>query len=699
MLIDNKQDTLQGNAARQDFSIEMNAVVMDMLYAKVYTDPILATMREISTNAIDACVDAGLPIKYEVNLPTLLNSIFSVRDYGTGLTEEQVKGIYSTMGASSKRDSNAYNGVFGIGKLAPLAYTDSFTVNSFISNTKYSYLISTDAGIPQVITLGNEPTTEPNGLEISVVVKGSDQNTFNKKAADLYRFFDHKPILNQPINYPTVKVDIKGNDWYIEDTNYSNRYHEKLIVIMGNVAYVVPREEFSGTEVQYIARTSLRLHVPIGEVSITPGRESLSMDDKTIKYLTARMLKVSDEAASDFHKNIASLPTAWARAVKYNNSIGSLPYNIQQAVKPKLSDHEKQYFKVTSNYNSTICLADIQPLTPDLTFEHWAQHRVTGKAFTGAYRLPIEDKLHIMIADIRTNVRDAIEAYRATLTGRVDIIVIKFAAWDKDNIPAKTKQAIKFITEMGSPAYVKASDYYTRVAIVKGASTVRTATNFNPIVFDLNYNRTTFRARRGPSLSKYTCTKFYYVEMSALTLTGMPEDTLSVYLRFAKLYKEQNPKNPENFEIVGVPKNGMANIANDPRFVPLEGSMQHLVKYVKMEDTSKSSEVLSGLNSSAHILAELLKEDIPKPLAAFLTAIVDFDKKYPCYNTGIDTSDITKTFKCSTVEPDTKHDYAWLAKEYPLFPALMGCRYTMKSPMISRYLRLEEQNKGLPNGI
>ena len=95
------------------FSIETNASMFKMLTSKVYNDPLLAVMREWSTNAIDACKDAKLAVNYDVHLPTNSDMSFSVRDYGTGLPKEQITTLFCTMGASTKRDSNEFNGAFG----------------------------------------------------------------------------------------------------------------------------------------------------------------------------------------------------------------------------------------------------------------------------------------------------------------------------------------------------------------------------------------------------------------------------------------------------------------------------------------------------------------------------------------------------------------------------------------------------------
>lgn len=96
-----------------DFSIEMNASMFQMLTKNVYNNVILAPIREWSTNAIDACLEANLPINFDVQLPTIQDPTFAVRDYGTGLPEDDIIGLFTILGASTKRSSNRYNGTFG----------------------------------------------------------------------------------------------------------------------------------------------------------------------------------------------------------------------------------------------------------------------------------------------------------------------------------------------------------------------------------------------------------------------------------------------------------------------------------------------------------------------------------------------------------------------------------------------------------
>lgn len=266
-----------------DFSIEMNASMFSMLTKNVYNNVILAPIREWSTNAIDACISAGITPHFDVQLPTASDPTFAVRDYGTGLPEQDLIGLFTVLGASTKRNSNEYNGTFGIGRLSALAYSTSFTVESYYQGTHYAYLISIKDGKPVYLKLSETPSSSPNGLRLSLAVQAHDINTFIKEATYLYQFFDVKPTTNIPLVYPEILLE--GETWAITSGSFSAR------LVMGNVPYAVSA---------YGLPSGTYLKAPIGSVSITPGRESLTMDAKTEKFLSQLM----DTARADMNATI-----------------------------------------------------------------------------------------------------------------------------------------------------------------------------------------------------------------------------------------------------------------------------------------------------------------------------------------------------------------------------------------------------------
>ena len=102
------------------------------MYIRMYQDPEMATLREIATNARDSNIAAGkskVPIK--ITLPTRMEPVLTIEDFGVGLNMDDFRKVYSKYGASTKRNSNRVTGSLGIGCKAPLAYSAAFTVEGY----------------------------------------------------------------------------------------------------------------------------------------------------------------------------------------------------------------------------------------------------------------------------------------------------------------------------------------------------------------------------------------------------------------------------------------------------------------------------------------------------------------------------------------------------------------------------------------
>ena len=80
-----------------EFRIRNSAKAFNILSSGLYANKIRAIIRELSCNAVDSHVAAGKAgVPFEVHLPNSLDPFFSIRDFGTGLTHEQVTNIYTT---------------------------------------------------------------------------------------------------------------------------------------------------------------------------------------------------------------------------------------------------------------------------------------------------------------------------------------------------------------------------------------------------------------------------------------------------------------------------------------------------------------------------------------------------------------------------------------------------------------------------
>ena len=93
----------------------------------LYNDPQLAVIREYYTNGLDSHVEAGQTKPVDVYLPTRDNPMYVVRDYGIGMSVDDIKTIYSKYGASTKRGTNTQVGAYGLGCKSALTDAEQFT--------------------------------------------------------------------------------------------------------------------------------------------------------------------------------------------------------------------------------------------------------------------------------------------------------------------------------------------------------------------------------------------------------------------------------------------------------------------------------------------------------------------------------------------------------------------------------------------
>lgn len=119
---------------------------MTILRDNIYTDKILAVLREYSSNAWDAHRMVGrgdLPI--QITLPDNDSPSLVIRDFGPGMSPREVFCIYTQYGESTKRGTDDAVGMMGIGSKSAFAYSDSFTVTSWNGGMRRVYIAVLDA--------------------------------------------------------------------------------------------------------------------------------------------------------------------------------------------------------------------------------------------------------------------------------------------------------------------------------------------------------------------------------------------------------------------------------------------------------------------------------------------------------------------------------------------------------------------------
>jgi hypothetical protein len=333
---------VHGNFKTSEFKTGDTAFIVDMFADKVYSHKERAVIREMACNAHDSHIMAGTEdVPFDVHIPTRLEPYFSLRDYGTGLSDEEVRDHYAGIGISTKRDNQNVIGCYGIGTLSPYSLADSFTVKSYKNGVCRTYsCYRNDQRVPVVSLLTECETDEPNGIEVNVSVEGKVYE-FGVEAVYVFKFWEGTlPNINDKYVVEQCEDARKGYAFEGDDYGLKNTWGD-VFAIMGNIAYTIPRDldEF---------RCEGYLKFELGELSFDTGRENLAMDTKTKEALKAKFAAVKEALTADAIAQIEALPTAWDQAVLANElNKGDLGRKIKadlQEYAPDGTTEEMTYF-------------------------------------------------------------------------------------------------------------------------------------------------------------------------------------------------------------------------------------------------------------------------------------------------------------------------------------------------------------------
>lgn len=327
-------------------SIAVTPEMLALLSSKIYSDKISAFIRELSTNAYDAMVEAGTieDKTFKVTLPTILNPIFSIRDFGTGLSKEAMYSNFKDYGNGTKASSNMYNGAFGIGSKSPMAYVNDFTIVSYYGGVKTVYIYGKNSvGIPVLSEVHSEASDEHPGLEITLAIQPADIDSVISKAQRIYTFFAKKPECNLTLVYEDLSsytsFNLKVLDW---DVKVYLSKDSKLRVSMANVCYVLPHD--SNEVFNQLRNSGLLLEVPTGCLSITPSRETLEASSETIKFFTEFNNVFKDTIIS----SIDPTKDTFHKLLEYNEIVDSLKGCRLGNQKVKIDNFEFSFYSYPS---------------------------------------------------------------------------------------------------------------------------------------------------------------------------------------------------------------------------------------------------------------------------------------------------------------------------------------------------------------
>ena len=330
MIINNKIDNepvLSNVGQVGEFRIRNSAKAFNILSSGLYANKIRAIVREYSCNAIDSHTEANkLDTPFDVHLPNTLEPWFAVRDYGVGLDEKQVRDIFTTYFESTKNNTDELIGGLGLGSKSAFSYTDNFTIVAVKGGVKRVFTaFINEHGVPSIAPMGEEATTEPNGVEIRFAVEDSyDFRKFQEEARHVYKHFKLRPVVSGGIGeFTFIDPSYEDRD-IIPGVHANERGYGYSYAIMGNIEYPldVPANMDLGG-VGHLLRCGLTIEFAIGELDIQASREGLSYIPETVAAIKAKLEAVNSVLADRVAEEVANVKNKWEKAYILEKKLNS----------------------------------------------------------------------------------------------------------------------------------------------------------------------------------------------------------------------------------------------------------------------------------------------------------------------------------------------------------------------------------------
>ncbi len=645
-IVTNNTVVNSSNLTARAFTLHQRNItkIINIVENDIYSDKILAVIREYSCNAYDANVEAGkknTPII--VYLPSKFSPEFKIRDHGLGMTEEEIYDTYTSYGESTKDNSDDFIGQLGVGSKSGFAYGDNFVVTSWKNGIKTVYNAVKGDGIRDMVKLYSEPSDEPSGVEVSVPVKQGDDLAFKTKSINFFRFWKVQPkiigISDDELKDSDIKPIIDGGDWKIISgnlNNYRSSYssNRESLAIMGNIAYPIEWNLVTETLqkndklnsrirsiLNFITHNHSIITFNIGELQMAPSREALQYTDKTINSIIKKLTKICSEIENIVLAQLSDATTLWQYKCNINRMFrrylgGYYSSGYNTGTDLDSLNNLNEIYKLIENrmaFNGKACkdgnyaefnnwdrnLGKINPrdnryyddknpleFAPIVNKYHNKNDRLKeescGRTYA-SYRLSAEPNNHFIIIDTdrRTYVKQAIKWYiQENKVG--NLYGLTFA---DDSV----KQQFLNEIDISGATIVKLSevfeDYKPLIKKMPRSTTTLEDNSVRCGVVDLNYSFYYYRRDTVNNLWNYRTecnlkNGGYYVDYSNNGCVTINGEKISISRFFSKVFELQS-SGLVNFKSIGVVHGFGKQIMNGKKFARNKKNMTDFVKYVE----------------------------------------------------------------------------------------------------------------------
>jgi hypothetical protein len=259
----------------------------ELLSSRLYSNKEGSIVREITSNCFDAHTAAGkLDEPVFIKLYREESQYFlSFKDVGPGMDPKFIQDIYMKYLKSTKRDSNAFIGAYGLGSKSPLSYTDFFYLTTRVDGIEWQYMMHKTKRAPQLELLLQTETDQPNGTIIKIPIETKDLEKFKAEAVrqlfyftnvyvegmsgfnNRYTVYDYKTFKYRPMSY------------------YDEQWYTDMHIVVDKVTYPI---DWTALKIPAI-KASIGLKFEIGELDIPPNRESIEYSAESIVLIKKRI--------------------------------------------------------------------------------------------------------------------------------------------------------------------------------------------------------------------------------------------------------------------------------------------------------------------------------------------------------------------------------------------------------------------------
>ena len=327
--------TGEDTSKRATISAAKASKLQMLLSEGLYSDPITATIAELTNNGVDSIVASGKnpienPVIVSINKNENEQYEFSVKDEGLGLNEEEFINIVMNYLESTKEDSNDFIGSWGLGSKSPLSLKRSYFFICRKEGIERKFMVYQGEEFTEFDKLYEKPTNELNGVEVIVPIKDYyEAQEFVRKAKSKLAYYD--TVILQIYGQIIQNTIFRSDDWQFSTQNTDNKLH----FCLKDVYYSIDWDKLGIYSIDI--PISLKFDLSDGLIP-SPSREYIIYNESSKKIILNKIKKVANWFIDKYNsewKEYETLKDAWNFINKRNFYI-----NINQ-IEFKINDLEK----------------------------------------------------------------------------------------------------------------------------------------------------------------------------------------------------------------------------------------------------------------------------------------------------------------------------------------------------------------------